>query len=785
MSQAKLNRALFRSAFEMKWRLLAAGLILGFALAQYAGMYSAIESLFGFRDAVYGELKVADLEIKIIPEDNVNIPSLDNIPGVTNVEKRLLLPGNIDLKAGTKLYAGMIAVDLPNQISQLRIQEGNGLDASQPNEVVIERTLAAHHGYKVGDNFRLNIGKDHYDLKVRGIALSPEFMIDSANPNFFLPSKGSLGVVFVPYSLIEPKLGYKLVNSLVFKTAPGENVDSVEKAVLDRLGKKVTVDESTPLKRQFGHLYLNLDLGAFKIFVPAIVLIFVISALVVTLFLMYQWITEKRSEIGVFMSLGYTKSQIVRAFSTPVILIGVIALISGTLISVLLLYGFGMDYAKALGLPKPVLALQPARLIQAYIGLVLILIVSAAIPLRKITNLTPRQAIKGVDDEKKADTKFVNPSLGAIISKSISLRYAIRNLQRGRGVAAMTIIAIALSLGTSLSYFISLTSFKEAIVSKFAKDRWDLAVDFLAPVWTDELKDLKAVNGITRVDPYLRGPAKIRNADKAEPSFVLGIDPASSSHTLRMIDGRAITKNDRNAIVLEKRTADTLGHKVGDDISIEVREKVWKAKLVGVFSGVLPGESYTTLEQAQEWFDMKGQLTGAFLNANGNLSSPDQLYKIERVGRVTDKAHLIHEFVEHLKEIAGIVFLSFFFSLMVAVLFLLSTTSFGVLRRQGEYSMLRTIGFSNGAVSRIVLFEVACVGIIGVAIAAFSGIGISDFLNGVLSKAWFQIDTAVQRKDILIVLIPGLVFLPLTAWPAIKGILKAGLVPSLRKRAFG
>ncbi len=521
MMARQLFAAMRRAAWKMKGRLFAAGLIMGSALAMFVGVYSAIDSLFDSRTSWYQELNVADLELRIVPEDTVNIPKLEGVDGVASVERRLVLPGNIDTKAGTKLYAVMMATENAPTVNKLRIEEGQNVDPAHPSEVVIERSMAQHHGYKIGDKFRLNIGKDHYDLSVRGIAMSPEFLIDSANPNFFLPSKGSLGVVFVPYSLVQPRLGYQLVNSLLIDIKEGADHRAVEQASLKALGKKVTVDESLPLKRQFGHLYLELDLGAFKIFVPAIVLIFVITALVITVFLMYQWINEKKAEIGVMMSIGYRTRDIVISFAMPALLIAVIAIVSGTLLSFVMLYGFGTDYAHALGLPKPNLSLRAAPVIEGYLGLLAILTLATVIPLRSILRMTPREAVRGNTQDSGTVAGKVSAGLGRL-SQSVAWRYAVRNLQRGKGLALMSVVAVALSLGASLSYFVSLTSFEQSIVKRFAADDWDVAVDFLAPVWTDELAKLKATKGVSRTDPYLRGAIKVQKDAKVEPSFLLG-----------------------------------------------------------------------------------------------------------------------------------------------------------------------------------------------------------------------------------------------------------------------
>ena len=236
-----------RAAWKMKGRLFAAGLIMGSALAMFVGVYSAIDSLFDSRAQWYRELQVADLELRIAPEDAANIPRLDRVAGVQAVQQRLVLPGNIETPAGTRLYTLMMATDTPPTINRLRIEEGRHFDPRHPTEVVIERSLASHHGYKLGDRLRLNVGKDHYELTVRGIATSPEFLIDSANPNFFLPSKGSLGVVYVAYALIQPRLGYRLVNSLLIDIRDSADAQATERAAVQALGRRITVDESLPL----------------------------------------------------------------------------------------------------------------------------------------------------------------------------------------------------------------------------------------------------------------------------------------------------------------------------------------------------------------------------------------------------------------------------------------------------------------------------------------------------------------------------------------------------------
>lgn len=781
-----LALALWRGTLAMRWRILAAGLILGSALAMFVGIYSAIDSLFAFREQLYSDLQAADLELRFVPDDVINLPDLSGVPGIASIEHRLMLPGHLDLKSGSKLYATLIALDFDRSvdINRLKILEGLPPDPQKPEEVIIERNLAKYHGYHIGDRLQLVIGRDHYDLTVRGIALSAEYLIDSANPNFFLPSKGSMGVIFAPLRLIEQRLGYKLVDSLLFRLTPGQDVEQVGPAVAKAAAKKLTVEETLPRKRQFGHLYLELDLNAFKMFVPAIVVIFVATGVVVIVFLLYQWLNDQRRQIGVFMALGYGKRQLLGAYSVPIGVIAAISIVSGFLLSFVLLNGFGLGYAEALGLPRPRLSLVPRYAVLGSVGVIVVLMFASTIPLAQILRLSPQNAVREERQVVGDRVGRLGAWLTSRVAGSTAWRYALRNLMRSRGTSLMTVLAIGLSLGASLSYFISLTSFERAVVESFSKDRWEVAVDFMAPVWHDELEPLARYPGVSNVDFYLRGPIRVVHGDREEASFLLGLTPGSPARAPRILEGRALAAGDTDTLILERKTAASLGYRVGDLVTVDVRDVRARARLVGIFSGALPGESYAPLVAAQRWLDMEGQGNGAFLRTGAEFEGTDRLYDWDRIGRVTQKAILVDEFVAHLKEIAVIVYLAFGFSLAVALLFVFSTTSFSVLRREPEYATLRTLGFSDGIVVKIVLAEILVIGIAGLLLAFPLGVAIAFFLNKMLSQAWFTVDTVVTLRDALFVLIPALLLLPLTGWPPIRSIRAIGLVQQIRRRAF-
>jgi len=362
----------------------------------------------------------------------------------------------------------------------------------------------------------------------------------------------------------------------------------------------------------------------------------------------------------------------------------------------------------------------------------------------------------------------------------------LRNVLRGRVTSVMTVVSVAMALGVAISYFIAMTSFERSLVRSFQDDRWDAAADFLAPVWDDELTVLDGVAGVSEVEPYLRGAVRLLGGARTRSSLVTGIDPESSLRRVAVVEGRGLRAGDEDVFLLERQAAQELGFKLGDTVAVESRGKRFEARLVGLFSGVLPAETYAPRGTVRRWLDLDEQSTGVFLRAVGEpaaLVAP--LFEIDRVGRVTLKSQLVRDLLKIVDEIFVILYIAEAFSIAVAVLFVFSIASFLVLERRSEYDMLRILGFRDRTVGGIILGEIVLLGLLGAALAVPLGYGLAVFLTARMSAAWFTVDVTVAWRDVLVIVIPALLVLPLAAWPAIREIRSSSLTKTLRERMFG
>ena len=464
-----------------------------------------------------------------------------------------------------------------------------------------------------------------------------------------------------------------------------------------------------------------------------------------------------------------------------------LAIVFGGALSFLVLLEFGHSYTNAVGFPKPFLGISSSHFYLAIAGTVAGLLLAAAWPLSRIVRLSPQDAVRADRGNGGQSLGKIVASLSKIIRGRIWLTYPLRNIMRSKFISLMTILSITLAMGVSLSYFIATTSFKDSIVEKFDNDNWQIAVDFLTPVWEDELSGLfEGIREIKAVDPYIRGGIRVEYNGTRMSSLLGSINPKTAMHHIPILSGHQLKEGDTDAILLERKLARSLGVKIGDTINVESQGQIYQATVKATFSGAFPGESYTDLSTARKWMKLDTQLNGVFLEVGEN---PRNLVKslegVKHVGQVTLKSELAKEVVAVSEEALAIIYVSASFSIAVTLLFLFTSATFTVLQRKNEYILLRVIGFKESTLSLMIYVEVVFLGLIAAALAIPTGYLIAASLVEKLSEAWFTVTASMSIFDVAIIIGPAIVLLPVSAWPVARMMRKLSPVKTLKERMFG
>ncbi len=132
--QNTLVRHVLRSILVIRYRLLTIALICASTFGVLVGACSAIDSLFNTVEDIQSSASMAGLEVIFAPDEQINPPAFDDIPGASATYPRLLMPGLVPL--GGEQPVAALTISSPAQdfstVNRLKVLEGRLPDATLP-----------------------------------------------------------------------------------------------------------------------------------------------------------------------------------------------------------------------------------------------------------------------------------------------------------------------------------------------------------------------------------------------------------------------------------------------------------------------------------------------------------------------------------------------------------------------------------------------------------------------------------------------------------------------------
>ncbi|MFH1288110.1 MAG: FtsX-like permease family protein [bacterium] len=779
----KINLKMFRNLVHMKLHAVSIALTIACGIGIYSGVDMALKSLYHTRDKIFHDLNFADLEIQFIPEDIHNLPSFSDIQGIEKVEKRLIFPGIMSLPGDKKIVANMIFLENYNpEINKIHLLEGNNFSKKDINEVVAEKTLRDFYGLKQGDTVKVKVGEKEYENKIAGFGVSPEYVTITANPEYFLPEKGSLGVLFTSLDRVSESLGFTMVNDLVFKFKPGVNKKRIEKNILGRLNG-MNIEQVIPYEDHFAYKYLELDLLAFKVYVPAIVIVLGSLSFIIALINFSRLIIHERKEIGAILAIGYHPKEILFSYFFGGILLGCFGIIIGIPFALLLRNIFTSIYGSANGL---IFVFNRIFLISIFKGIIFGISTSAIasiIPVWGILKLSPYDIMHPAIKNSLPGNKSFLQMIFIVTSRfSISCRLGIRNILRKKYLSTAAILSIGLAIGVAVSYMISMSSLETTIKKRFERQQWTMVADFLYPVYFEDYEEIKKVEGVKSIEPYFRYYAELGKDGNFEGTGLFAITFPSKVQVFPIIEGRSVEK--KAEILINNDLARKLKLKVGDTVDLRIHKNIYPFKVCGIKSDVNQRESVIDFYRAREILEFPDEATGIMISSVQPVSD-ETMKKIQGfdfVGKITKKETLVAGFIKFIKEMMGIINVATMVSVFVAILFIFTSSNMGIMEREGEYATLKSIGYDNRHISQSIFLEALILTVMGGIFSIPLAMGVSIYLNHIMSNAWFDIENFFYVSDFMKGIIPLMVLGPLSIIPGLKYVFNMDIQKALKIR---
>jgi putative ABC transport system permease protein len=478
--------------------------------------------------------------------------------------------------------------------------------------------------------------------------------------------------------------GIFVTGSLVFKpnTSPGEDPSNAFTAIL-------------------------VSIGVFSLFLSALLVINTISAVM----------ASQRSQIGIMKAIGGTRKQIIGLYLLLVFCYGLLSLVIAIPIAVILGYGFLKTVTDFINLKIEYFGVPFIVLISMTIAALGLPILAALVPIYNGSKLPVRDAL------------YLTPTLTSdwltekVLSRltflSRPLLLSFRNIFRKRGRLVLTVGT--LTLGGML--FISVINVRSGMRLELVRllQLFDFSVSFsLDKAYELDVLKKRALEVPHVVDIEGRNfvSAKtIANTNKDETNFsIVGVPLNSKFITPTVLDGRWITEQDKNALVVSSalvRKDPTLT--VGREITTEIKNQEYTWNIIGVYSSSGDVDAFSSFPTVASIKDEPNKASILLIKTDPNTAQIQDRIATElddtfnRAGIEIAGIQKRHELESSISSsfdfLIGFLLTMAFLVAIVGGLGLAGTMGLTVMERTREIGVMRSIGATNGAIRTIFIAE--------------------------------------------------------------------------------
>lgn len=755
-----LDRKLLRDLSSLRGQVITIALVVACGITSYITMRTAYDSLVASRDQYYEEHRFADLFAQLKRAPRALGPRLESIQGVAEVQTRVvesvLVPIEDMPRPATGTVVG-VARHAEEELNRVYIKRGRALDPKHTDEVLVIEGFADAHGLEPGDSIKAVINSTLRELRIVGVALSPEYVMTLA-PGQLSYDPGLSPILWMNESALEAAFQMEgAFNNVTFRLARDANIRGVQAQVdaeLRPFGGLGSVGQD----KQISNYMLSgelMQLDNMAGFVPYLFLS--VAALLVNVVLS-RLVQLQRGVIATLKAVGYRNLTIGLHYLKLVSVIVSSGAIAGVMLGAWLGNEMmGMYTGQYFRFPNPEYILAPSAVFFSVGVSVASAVLGAWVAVRRVVAMPPAEAMQPPAPARYRRSFLERVGLWRLLHPVVRMiwreltRRPVRLVLSSVGISlAIGIVVVSRSMWDSMEYLIDVQFHRSM--------REDLNVTFSRPLPKGALSSLRNLSGVQYVEALRAVPVRLRAGHRFRDSVINGYPDVPTLRHLLDDEARSYPVPE-DGILLTKKLGEILDVGIGDKLTVELREGEFATKTVNVVGLVAEPfglAGHMNQRSLSALIGDTGPVNTALLTLDDEkLAGIEERLKVmPAVASVSSPKDFKRQFNEQSAAMMNVfTFVMSLFATIIAVGVIYNNARVALSQRNRDLASLRVLGFTRREIATILFGEQAVQVCLSIPIGLWVGHAMTQAMMSNADPETYRLPVMVSARTYLFAIV--------------------------------
>lgn len=736
-----LQKKIFRDILGSRWSFIAVVCICTLGIALFSGLNLYVSTMENSVEDDYESLNLANYWVYKTDVSESDMERIQALPDVEFVQRRKLL--EVGLSGGINATLRLHAMEGQPEINIPKLLEGQLLDGTETNALLLDSRFAKANGLKIGNRIQLFIGNKQEDWLIKGIVRSAEYIYYAPN-GLTVPDYLKYGFAYVN-ALALPETSY---NEIILSFI--ENTKYTSRTFMEELRKPLGNVTIIDRQNQPSSSYIADDFAGIKQIGALFPIAFFLIAALVTWVTVGRMMENQRQHLGTLRSLGFSKREIMDRYSFYGILITIPSMLLGWILSRYLakfLYGLGIIRYTIEERGVDTFSLH--FFVGAF-GVAFVTCGAAFLSCKKSLKSTPSSLMR---PKPPAQGRRILLERIPLFWRNLSFsgKIVTRNLFRNKTRMLMGLMGIIGSTALILGGFGMKDSMDAMINRAFAETMgYDVEIKLKTSMTLEEaayiyeaLDEAQSIEATMAFGIYIYG----ENDSVQNPYLVIMDDNQSSLH-FSDTGGIEVTLPD-NGVLITPRMAKALNVGIGSVITAERSDgTVIPLEVTNIIDFPVGNEIYISRTAFSKVSSIPFTISVLFIKGRG--LDFGFLHNDPRIALIETKSEMEANMMTILKMLENLQMILIVFAGLLAFAVMMVLGIMNYQERIRELATLKVLGFHQKEMKRLVLRENVWITIFGLPFGIIAGFGLIYMMQAQTTNPDMEISPFISISSIVI-----------------------------------